>query len=90
MSGAFKKQASWGLQDPDPDWMRRAACAGHSWPDLWFLADGESTARSTCRICPVVGECREWAVANPMLVGIWGDTDDDQRKLLRAQRGGTA
>jgi WhiB family redox-sensing transcriptional regulator len=88
MSGAFKKQASWGLHDPDPDWMQRGACREHKRPDLWFNPADAAEARRICRPCPVVRECRAWATANPMLTGIWGDTDDDQRKLLRAQRGG--
>lgn len=88
MSSAFQKVASWGLTDPDPDWMRRAVCRLHKRPDIWFNPADAPEARSICRPCPVVAECRQWAVANPVLVGIWGDTDDDQRKQLRAQREG--
>lgn len=50
-----------------PDWQRRAACAGKARLMTPTPGDRESAARalSVCARCPVLAECREWALTLP-------------------------
>ena len=66
------------------EWMERAACRGLK-TDLFFVPRGGSTrtARAVCARCPVVEECRDYAVANVIDYGIWGDTVPRQRRARR-------
>lgn len=58
------------------EWMDSAACAkvGGDW---WHPGKG------VCQNCPVLTECRVWAIADPELTGIWGGLNEDERKRLR-------
>lgn len=54
-------------------------------PDMWY---GESrTARAKakqwCRACPVRGACAAWALPRPEEEGIWGGTDERDRRVWR-------
>lgn len=72
------------LLDTRPDWMRDAACIEH--PELsWFPGHGEkaTAALAICGACLVVGECRQYAMADPTLRGIWGGTTTRERVVLR-------
>ena len=56
-----------GREHPRPlvgDWRARAACRGRS--DVFFPAEGRpgQAARDVCAGCPVLEECREWAIVN--------------------------
>ena len=67
-----------------PAWMRRAACAGVE-VDVFFpgpRASGEQ-ARRLCATCPVRAECLAFAVDDRTTVGIWGGTDENERRRLR-------
>lgn len=60
-------------------------------PELFFpvsAADLRSRelAKSVCLPCVVRDACRQRALDDPGLVGIWGGTDEDERRRLR-QRG---
>lgn len=78
------------------EWRRRAACRGVD-PELFFTA-GESgrptratldrlaTAKTVCRGCPVVDECREWAIDVGDDHGILGGTTPAERSAIRNQR----
>lgn len=72
--------------DPEP-WMTDALCAQTD-PDLFFPTDKYAavTARRICAACPVATACRDFAVADDSLRGIWGGTDRRERAHLRAQR----
>lgn len=66
-------------------WMDDAECARVD-PDAWFPEKGESPkpAKKICATCPVIQECREYALRNRERNGIWGGTSDaDRRKLLK-------
>ncbi len=41
-----------------------------------------------CRTCPVVEECRAYAVKNSYATGIWGGTTRADRNRIRKNRGG--
>lgn len=71
-------------------WLSRAVCVGHD-PDLFFpVGDGPDAraqaadARRICVRCPVRDACLQWAHdQGPSLDGIWGGTDQRQRKNRR-------
>lgn len=45
------------------DWRHQAACRDHD-PELWFSGKPyeQAAALAICRSCPVIGECRRFAV----------------------------
>jgi len=70
-----------------PEWMAHAACVGK--PQAWFFPGrGEDTSRpkSICAVCPVLGACREHALAKGEHHGIWGGMSERDRKRARAAR----
>ncbi|GAA4989138.1 hypothetical protein GCM10025792_41700 [Pseudonocardia tropica] len=83
--------------DPDPvrgeelDWRARAACRVVD-PELFFptavngaaLAAAERRALAVCRECPVVADCRSWAVVEQPHGIAGGLTEDERRRARRA------
>lgn len=72
-----------------PEWTQRALCAQID-PELWFPeGKGQSpkSAREFCRSCPVLEECREYAIERNIKHGIWGDTTPRERAAIRRARG---
>jgi len=68
-------------------------CSGED-PTLFVGPDGEERAdrefreekaKRFCRQCSLISECLDWAIANRE-VGIWGGTNDDDRRALRTGR----
>lgn len=55
---------------------------------MWFPDKGESTkaAKKICKKCPVTETCKEFAVNNIEVYGIWGGTSDRERKRIRRER----
>lgn len=68
------------------DWRESALCAQTD-PELWFPEKGRgaAAARAICTSCEVREPCMEWAVAHGES-GIWGSTNEDQRRALRKAR----
>jgi WhiB family redox-sensing transcriptional regulator len=77
------------------DWRDRAACLDED-PELFFpigttgpaLAQIEE-AKAVCARCPVLAECRTWAMENPRLAGFGvfgGLSEDDRRAVARRLR----
>ncbi|MFI9248303.1 WhiB family transcriptional regulator [Streptomyces sp. NPDC053086] len=73
----------------ESDWRDQAACVGED-PEIFFpLADltapgaEASLARAICRRCPVIIDCRTWALAHGEDDGIWGATTAAQRRAIR-------
>lgn len=77
---------------PDPDtweWLRHAACTDAD-PELFFPV-GESgpaaaqarRAKEVCHGCPVEAQCLEWALNTGRTTGVWGGTDEDERRRMR-------
>ncbi|GHB75919.1 hypothetical protein GCM10010331_74720 [Streptomyces xanthochromogenes] len=56
-------------------------------PDFWFPAHGVNAGppKAFCVACPVLDNCRAWALANPYLAadGIWGGMSHTERNALR-------
>jgi WhiB family redox-sensing transcriptional regulator len=74
------------------DWRDRAACRGTD-PELFFPVGSVGPAlvqlgraKQLCASCPVRTECLEWALANDQETGVWGGTNEDERRALRRAR----
>lgn len=71
-----------------PRWMARAACL-HADPELFFPERRDRhaprAAKAVCGGCPVLRECRDYALADETLVGIWGGTTERERRALRRE-----
>jgi len=66
-----------------PAWWARAECREH--PLRLFFPSRENRgalcqARAVCHLCPVLDECREWAMAQEDLHGIFGGLSAEQRQ----------
>ncbi len=75
------------------DWQLKAACRGMD--DTWFFppdreqakarASRISKAKSVCAHCPVLIDCREFALVNGEVFGVWGGlSEDDRAKFVSA------
>jgi WhiB family transcriptional regulator, redox-sensing transcriptional regulator len=68
-----------------PDWHAGASCKQQ--PEVNFFPElGEDAAptKAVCATCPVVAECRSWAMDQGAgLPGIWGGTSRRERRRLR-------
>jgi WhiB family redox-sensing transcriptional regulator len=69
---------------PGP-WVLQAACA--DLPTRYFFSDdpaGTDLALAVCRPCPVRDDCAAYALAIPILDGVWGGlTEADRRRIVR-------
>lgn len=72
------------LNRPRTPFSARAACRDHR-AVSWFPALGEpaAPAKAICGTCPVLSDCRAYALADPSLVGVWGATTPAERRQLR-------
>jgi len=70
---------------PGP-WRARGACAVVP-TEVFFPGRGVSleAAKGVCRSCPVVQDCRDYAVPLAELKGVWGGLGEVERRRLRAQ-----
>ena len=74
------------------DWMDDAYCKPGSGIDgeLFFPTRTEPNASdeviTACKRCTVREECLEYALADPTIVGIWGNTSAKKRRQIRADR----
>lgn len=75
----------------DARWMAQGVCAQID-PDLFFPDKGGGSvhaAKRMCRRCPVIDECREWAIVNIEIEGVLGGmTHTERRKEHRSRRNG--
>lgn len=91
LSGPLPYRVEW-MSHPD------RPCA-HGDPEQWFsILDskgptpaktaGRTHARAAalCAGCPVLAQCRAFALDDPRLVGVWGGTTPRQRRDLRKER----
>jgi WhiB family transcriptional regulator, redox-sensing transcriptional regulator len=86
--------SSFGLSDLSlaipGEWHEDAACRDAD-PNLFFASDDETrrAAMTLCSTCPVRRPCLEHALRTGETYGIWGGTDEGERKrLLRQGRSG--
>jgi WhiB family redox-sensing transcriptional regulator len=59
-------------------------------PESWFPEQGDNglIAKRSCLDCPVLAQCRNWALANPQLAdfGIWGGMSRAERIAVRRRQ----
>ncbi|GIH89542.1 WhiB family transcriptional regulator [Planobispora siamensis] len=71
-------------------WAARSACRGSD-PELFFplspSAEQESRAKAICARCPVMDDCRAYAVRAGEPEGIWGGLTVQERRGLRFPAG---
>ncbi len=73
---------------PTGSWQKDAACRDAD-PELFFSTaePDRAAALEMCNSCPVRLECLEHALETRETYGIWGGTDEQERKrLLRRRR----
>lgn len=74
-------------------WMDGSACLDNpEGPDLFFPSKGQSNrpAKAICRNCPVLAQCRTYALANRETHGVWGGLSEQDRRAIRRHRGEAA
>lgn len=66
-------------------WVTEARCGDN--PELWFSSDAieKDVARDICRSCPVILQCRNYAIDNGITDGIWGGLDNLGRRRWKAR-----
>jgi DNA-binding NarL/FixJ family response regulator len=70
--------------EPYSSWVRRARCAGQS---AVFAADERAAeAIEVCHRCPVLRQCRSWALLNAV-DGVAGGMTADERTAWRTENG---
>jgi len=82
--------AAYGLDAERWEWQLQGSCRGAD-SAVFFHPDGERgraravreyTAKRICRGCPVVAQCREYALTVREPYGIWGGLSENERRLL--------
>lgn len=75
-------------------WREKAICRDED-PELFFPVGSYAPARAqlaaakeVCSRCPVRVNCLSWALRNDVLEGVWGGTDEDERRELVRDAGG--
>ncbi len=70
------------------DWRHQAICREED-PELFFpigtsgpAAVQVEQAKLICRRCPVVVDCLQWALESGQDSGVWGATDELERRVL--------
>lgn len=74
------------------DWRHRAECRDED-PELFFPVGTSgpallqiAEAKAVCRGCPVIFECRNWAMQTGQDAGVWGGLSEDERRARRRTR----
>jgi len=81
MTAAKIYQPLAGLMAERLEWQTRALCRYED-PEVFFPNQGSSDgirAKAICNACPVVEECRAYALANRESHGVWGGTSVAER-----------
>ena len=73
------------------DWRFQAACRVEE-PELFFPVGTKgpalvqlARAKSVCRRCPVLIQCRSWAMTTGQAAGVWGGMSEDERRAMRRE-----
>jgi WhiB family transcriptional regulator, redox-sensing transcriptional regulator len=69
---------------PILSWILEAACADAD-PETFSAAtpEAEAEAKAICAGCPVLRQCRDYALATAQEWGIWGGLSEAERSALR-------
>ncbi|MGW8985146.1 WhiB family transcriptional regulator [Streptomyces parvus] len=70
------------------NWRTNAACLDED-PDLFFpigttgpAISQAAEAKAVCRTCPVMDACLNWALESGQDHGVWGGTDENERRRI--------
>ncbi|MBB6080997.1 WhiB family transcriptional regulator [Streptomyces paradoxus] len=84
LSAAHKPASEAGV-----DWRHNAVCREED-PELFFPIGNTGPAllqieeaKAVCRRCPVMERCLHWAMESGQEQGVWGGTDEDERRRMR-------
>lgn len=73
------------VYQPQP-WMEFGTCRSVD-PNLFFPDPSDYTqvkkAKAVCAVCPVINECREYALPDASLSGTWGGMSERDRMTAR-------
>lgn len=90
-SGSFETSGPSVPDNTETAWKKRGSCTDLD-PDIFF-AQGRGnlgaiqTAKQICiDTCPVIDDCREYALDENIDHGVWGGLSTHQRAKIRAQR----
>jgi WhiB family redox-sensing transcriptional regulator len=71
------------------DWRHRAICRNED-PDLFFPIGTTGPAllqieqaKAVCHRCPVMDQCRQWAMESGQDIGVWGGLSEDERRAAK-------
>lgn len=86
-AGAASLSEVLGIDAQATVWMRDAVCAQTD-PEAFYPDEHGSVApaKAVCAVCPVLAECRAYALATDQRFGVWGGLSAKQRSVLRRQR----
>lgn len=79
------------LDEERPKWQHNGRCNGLTIDyvkAVFFPRSGQAAheAKSICAECPVRVECREYAIDNQILYGVWGGLTTRERKKIASDR----
>lgn len=78
-----------GTEDHDTptSWMARARCRDMP-PEIFFPSDGAgvTVAQQYCAVCPVAGQCLDYALDNGIEHGVWGGASERKRRRMSRSR----
>lgn len=76
---------------PSEDWEAAAKCRSHD-PTLFFgpnrfepkreRLEREAAAKAVCATCPALRLCREYALRNGEIYGVWGGLGEADRRAM--------
>ena len=70
-------------------WRWQALCAQTD-PELWFpeigMGNMSKQAKRICAMCDVTEPCLNEALADPSLIGVWGQTTERERRIILRDR----
>ena len=84
-----------GPMDHAWQWQRIGACRGMD-SAVFFHPEGErnpsrarrtAQAKEVCRRCPVIEQCREFALQTREPFGVWGGLAEAERRIILERRG---
>ncbi|MGH8895631.1 MAG: WhiB family transcriptional regulator [Egibacteraceae bacterium] len=79
-------------EDDRPAWQAHAACAGMPVEDFFPAGstgpalDRIACAKAVCAVCPVAGDCLDFALDTGQTDGVWGGLSEDERRAERRRR----
>jgi WhiB family redox-sensing transcriptional regulator len=76
------------VNETPTSWMAYARCRDLP-PEVFFPSDGVgvAVAQQYCAVCPVAGDCLDYALENHIEHGVWGGASErSRRRMTRSRR----